>query len=336
MADKVLYFPYIRVPNSEWFTQVLLYWDEVGSIVPYEYVEKPEKLGLHMRELVQFELVRQIFPGQHIHAIPYFTEAFLEFVDSPGFPVKPGSVNLDSVETSRIHIEKLDRIADELVKRRLARKRKRPWFDVESTVADQFMTYLASVLSQTNDLRSVPITDQERSLVNFSLPAAPTDDWRQELDRIRPIILQDLLPVPAGGIPPEELASFKSDHLQDLGEFRRKIESFLAEIVSLPDSRLADYRIELFKQQAQVDIDKLMEIMQTRGWRRVGLGSFLALSAAALSVADGITTGGTLTLTAAAFGLGSVVSDFVTPERLGSGPENYAAYAALARKQFGA
>jgi hypothetical protein len=53
MADKVLYFPYIRVPDSEWFTQVLLYWDEVGSIVPYEYVYSPEKLGPHMRELVQ-------------------------------------------------------------------------------------------------------------------------------------------------------------------------------------------------------------------------------------------------------------------------------------------
>lgn len=34
MARKVLYFPYISVPESAWFTRVLLYWDEVGSIVP--------------------------------------------------------------------------------------------------------------------------------------------------------------------------------------------------------------------------------------------------------------------------------------------------------------
>jgi hypothetical protein len=73
--------------------------------------------------------------------------------------------------------------------------------------------------------------------------------------------------------------------------FGRKIE-FLAEIISLPDPSLADYRIELFKEQAQVDIDKLVKIMQASGWWRVGLGSFFAISAGALSVADGIAMGG--------------------------------------------
>jgi hypothetical protein len=36
MADAVIYFPYIRVPDNEWFTRVLLYWDQLGTIVPEE------------------------------------------------------------------------------------------------------------------------------------------------------------------------------------------------------------------------------------------------------------------------------------------------------------
>jgi hypothetical protein len=32
--DKVLYFPHIRVPDNEWFTPALLYWDEVGDHRP--------------------------------------------------------------------------------------------------------------------------------------------------------------------------------------------------------------------------------------------------------------------------------------------------------------
>src|SRR5438034_425180 len=103
MSQNVLYFPYIRVPDNEWSTHVRLYWHQVGSLVPSEYVE--------------------------------------------------------------------------------------------STVADQFMTCLASLLSETEELRSTPITDQEQSLVNFSAPAASKIDWRQELNRLRPFILQDLLPV---------------------------------------------------------------------------------------------------------------------------------------------
>lgn len=62
MADKVLYFPYIRVPGNEWFTRVLLYWDEIGSIVPSEYIYRTEVLGNYMIELLQSGLARQAFP----------------------------------------------------------------------------------------------------------------------------------------------------------------------------------------------------------------------------------------------------------------------------------
>jgi hypothetical protein len=238
MSNNVLYFPYIRVPDNEWFTQVLLYWDKVGSIVPQEYIYAPEKLGSNMRSLVEVGLVNQIFPAQYTDSIPRFTEAFLEYVDRPEFPVKPGAISLASTKKSRIHIEKLNRIADGLVERRMAKPVSYSWFDVESTVADQFMTYLASVLSETEELRSIPITDQARSLSNFSAPADVRTNWRDELTRIRPLVLQDLLPVPAGGIGAEALARFKSDHSTELGEFRRKVESFLAEIVDVTDAAL--------------------------------------------------------------------------------------------------
>ncbi len=36
-TNNVLYFPYISVPSSVWFTRMLLYWDKVGSIVPRDY-----------------------------------------------------------------------------------------------------------------------------------------------------------------------------------------------------------------------------------------------------------------------------------------------------------
>jgi hypothetical protein len=29
VANSVLYFPSIRVPEADWFTRVLLYWDSV-------------------------------------------------------------------------------------------------------------------------------------------------------------------------------------------------------------------------------------------------------------------------------------------------------------------
>ncbi|GAA4707227.1 hypothetical protein GCM10025781_27320 [Kocuria gwangalliensis] len=32
--ETALYFPHIRVPKAAWFTQVLLYWEDVASIIP--------------------------------------------------------------------------------------------------------------------------------------------------------------------------------------------------------------------------------------------------------------------------------------------------------------
>jgi hypothetical protein len=38
LKKRVLYFPFIRVPESTWLTQMLLHWDQVCSIVPYEFI----------------------------------------------------------------------------------------------------------------------------------------------------------------------------------------------------------------------------------------------------------------------------------------------------------
>jgi len=42
--SKVLYFPYISLPKSNWMIRTLLYWDEIGSIVPINYSREPKKL----------------------------------------------------------------------------------------------------------------------------------------------------------------------------------------------------------------------------------------------------------------------------------------------------
>jgi len=46
MKNSVIYFPYIRVPESPWLTQMLLYWDQLSSIVPYDFIADPESLVL--------------------------------------------------------------------------------------------------------------------------------------------------------------------------------------------------------------------------------------------------------------------------------------------------
>jgi hypothetical protein len=34
MKDDVIFYPYVRAPKNEWFTQTILYWDKVYSMAP--------------------------------------------------------------------------------------------------------------------------------------------------------------------------------------------------------------------------------------------------------------------------------------------------------------
>src|SRR5687767_12820338 len=84
MRNNVLYFPYISVPSSTWFTRTLLYWDTVGSIVPYDYIVNPDMHDEYTRSLVQANLVTQVIPGEHLYRIPQFTESFIGYLESLG------------------------------------------------------------------------------------------------------------------------------------------------------------------------------------------------------------------------------------------------------------
>ena len=63
MVVDVIYFPYIRVPNNEWFTRTLLFWDNIGSIVPMEFMRNREQLGPYMNNLIKEKLVTPIIPA---------------------------------------------------------------------------------------------------------------------------------------------------------------------------------------------------------------------------------------------------------------------------------
>jgi len=107
---SALYYPYIEVPKSPWFTRVLLYWDKVGAIVPYEYIQDPDKLGSYMVGLVREQLVEQVIPGQYLWQVENFGRAFLNYIDTQNVKAEYRS------SWPKVHMEKLQKVGDELCK----------------------------------------------------------------------------------------------------------------------------------------------------------------------------------------------------------------------------
>ncbi len=199
MKSRVLYFPYIRVPQSRWLTQMLLYWDQVSSIVPYEFVQDPDALGTYMASLVQEGLVFQVIPSAYIYEIPRFFAAFKEYVGGLGQDIVHRRERFATGSTFRIHIEKLGDISEFLIHEGLAAAEQYPWYNVERETADDFMSYLAASLGHVQSIDSAPVTDDGDYLPRLARAGVPQETVTMQLESLRIQVLDRVLPV---GIQP--------------------------------------------------------------------------------------------------------------------------------------
>ncbi|MHC1729377.1 MAG: DUF6236 family protein [Syntrophobacteraceae bacterium] len=338
MIDGVIYYPYINVPTTEWFTRVLLYWDEVGSIVPSDYVQHPEKLAAHMRDLVDVKLVKMVAPGQYIHEVPDFGTAFCDMIANDPDIMGRRGISLQRGETTRIHIEKFSPVAFDLCDMGLARGEINDfWFQVEKTTADLFMAYLAAVLGRCESLEMAPITDRAEHFSVFSSSPQKTASPSEVIDELRVSVLNGILPAPSLPVAARDLAEFKKKHHDLLLAFRRHIESSLTDMAGISDQFLRTRKLKSIEAGLKAAKDEVISKMHERRWPGIVFGTLCGLSAAAIPGARAVATGDMVSSLAALPGLiGAIYTAFKgIKEARQRMPRTPLAYAALAQDRFG-
>lgn len=338
MANAVVYFPYIRVPDSEWFTRVLLYWDKVGTIVPAEYSQDPEFLGVHTAGLIRHRLVEPLRPDGDIReARDGYLDSFLALVDND--PLIDRELPFEQRRTHRVHGDKSGtRLAKALDSRGLARRAAGPdwasWWEIDRRAADLLMGYLAGVIGSTERYGMDPITDSEEALSIFLTIPAEKRGIVAETEPVRQVMLEGLLPAPADGIPPEELVAFRKAHGDRLTAFRVEIERRVLSTASLPDERFRAERARLDRQELEPELQEIVRRMSERGWRRIGLGTLAAVGTG-IALADASLTGGALGQAGASLGLGGAITGAFGPARAREKLRKHPlAWAALAQREL--
>lgn len=321
------------MPYAGWFNQVLLYWDEIYSIIPSglsDYISKNE----HMQRLIETELIQPINPSNYIGNIPNYKEAFLDYVDNPNYPVPHGVIKIKNKKTTKVHIEKLGDIGPDLVERGLASRIENNWYDIDIFTANQFMAYLASVLGKLPTIESEPITDSIQNLNSFSTPEYQNGKISQEIDELRIIMLKDILPAPRGVINPEKLAEFKAEHNMELANFRREIENVLHDVAEIENPIYKSERIDRFKLDIRDEVENLSKQMKSNGWRRITYGNFIGYSSLVFGVATFIASPNLIGAAAAAFGMHKTINDIAQDKRNTDFlKSNYAAYAVMTQQK---
>ena len=277
MESNVLYFPYIKVPKSVWFTRMLLYWDSVGTIVPYDFFENPEALGEHTRGLFERELVKPIPPGMYIYDIPAFDSAFADYLGGPIIDINRRRRRLEEGHVFQIHMEKMGPIEDLLVGLGLARSMTYPWFGVECDTATEFMAYLAGCLGKVPEINSMPVTDEEANLQVFLGSERGQNQATQELNHLRMEVLEKVFPAPTHSLTATEIETFKGKHGGKLRAFRRAVEKEIIELAQLRKPAHRQRRLELFEDEIQELAEDLNARFREGGFLKVVFGKLCPL-----------------------------------------------------------
>ncbi|MDD5082585.1 MAG: hypothetical protein PHU08_04355 [Dehalococcoidales bacterium] len=283
LKNNVLYYPYINLPQTEWLTRMLLYYEKVGTITPPIYKTYPSKFSPYTRDLIKEGLVTQVFPYEYVHGVKRFSESFTEYIDSLGpevgqrrrlfhLPPKPFQSN-----SMKIHISKMETICEYLVHNGLSENIDGQWYQVEISTALDFMSYLAAIIGQVDEAGFTPITDKIMPLNRLAKSVSIDARTENRACKLRLQLLKNVLPSPKQPLSPADILGFKMKHGDKLTEFRFYIEKSILDILKQQNSDLRLREIDLFNQKAKEDIEEIKVSMHKFGWITVGFANLYAL-----------------------------------------------------------
>lgn len=292
MAANAIYFPYIDVRPEPWLLRVLLYWDQLRSIVPMEFQRDLGKYQPHMRNLVSAGLVQPVWPGQYMHQVDGFADDFLRYAER--WRQKHAAAR--AWPQTRIHAEKLYQLIEPLVAMNLAHPVDGSWYDMPAPIASHFMASLAAALGRIEEIDAAPITNSAplgRSL------------WNTHQDARRDALLKILFPMPGGSekMTLDDIVAFKAGHQALATRFRERVEQECMLMANSSTPQEHQDRIQALGKRLQEEVDEITDAMQGR-WKRIVFGQILPILAPAIPlVAEGAPKIGTIVGAAAAAGV---------------------------------
>lgn len=285
--SNILYYPYINLPRTDWTLRTLLYYDNIGSIVPQEYFYSPEtSYEPFMLELVRSQLVTPINPVEVFENPWQVTRPFLQMIENNANRLRQsqnsfrggnrGLIHGDKFSSAKIHADKFDEnIFYGLIELGLAERGEGRWYSVESRTANNLMKFLSTLISAKT--QRLPTTDYVRPIY-----------YRQAFNnenRKRETILTNLIPFPED-IDLDKLTRFKGRHSTLLNAFRTRVELIALDPNIIEGTPLFHQHLTELLQRKE----ELTARMNESGFNGILFGTVCGLIGAYQGIAEASTT----------------------------------------------
>ena len=267
VKNTILYYPTITIPTGPWLRQALLYWDELGSIVPRDDLGK--------RDLIPYSPDLQWLENEHVFrpfspeligrgrgtVVNDFKSELLDTVKSADFrkllpPVRKRQFS------ARIHKDKVSHELYDLLKNRHLAKEKRDdpvWYYFEEPMALLYMAKMAKYLAAEDQQPTVVGTDlRQYEHLNFG-----TSVLRNGVASLTASFL-GVLPVPREDASLADILDFKRRHADELLNFREMLNEFETKISACRSEAEAKSVLADFSTKVQTSLATLHAALKGR------------------------------------------------------------------------
>jgi len=228
---SVLYYPYINVANSVWLRHALLYWDEIGSIVPRDNEGNdalkfsPEQT--YLQSLGVYNPCRPedvLLDGISLPQLENELKDVLNDIGGAyGIPERQPSVGSPDwylISPNKVAESTLDFFLSTGAIKRSGGKLK--------MLKIPFLIYMA-LLAKYVAIRSINDTRPSTDEADYQNIAYGVKEGQPGIPSVS-LILQKILPAPSEDIPFESILLFKDKHKTELGELWKRISDFQHQI----------------------------------------------------------------------------------------------------------
>jgi hypothetical protein len=258
----ILYYPTISIPTSDWLRRSLLYWDEIGSIVPTDYENKalvPYSPDIqYLKEEGLFRPFRPTDLAYRWDKVQELQKELINVIESRQFQALLPRQEMRLLH-SRVHRDKVSgKFVNYLERWGLAQrdKEKPEWIRFEHHTALLYMAILAKYLADEDSMATVPGTDlQEYENLIFKADL-PSDGFACLSTNYLNVI-----PVPREDVSLREIVEFKRKRQSELLEFRQQINEFHRILRACKSKSDATDAIATFSEKITKELDNLKAIM---------------------------------------------------------------------------
>ena len=230
MAQTILYYPNINIPDGAWLRNALLYWDEISSIVPYECYEDLSSDLLYLQSLGVY---KGIYPQDLFCS--EFAEDFCDSIVKKIIDYDNSIKNKTNDNQVRIHKNKIyapalhklihyNKLPQSLLPflkdNKFVKGHNNGWVEIDSKVSQIYMKTLAEYSIKCSNKDIVLGTDTIAHNKDFYGNRCNRFDKDTQCCKINII---NCFPQPSMDVSFEDILNFKVKRKDEFREFREKI-----------------------------------------------------------------------------------------------------------------